>query len=254
MKKADRHRLILDVIERTGRLRLADVARESGMTEMTIRRDLEELEQAGALTRVHGGAVSAISQSHSPHYQSRLLAAAEPKERIGRAAAELIGEGETLILDAGSTTAAVARALLGRRNLRVMTMDLRIAGVLADDPGLDVLVTGGAVRANEHALHGPGATQAFVDFNFDTYVMSASGLDASAGVTEFNADDAVVKRAALASARRTILVADARKLDVVTYAKICAIEDIDVLVTDADGSGSEAVAALRANGSAVVTA
>jgi DeoR/GlpR family transcriptional regulator of sugar metabolism len=254
VKKSDRHRLILDVLDRSGRLRITDVARESGMTEMTIRRDLETLEQMGALSRVHGGAVSAVSQSHSPHYQSRALANVEAKERIGVATAGLLAEGETLIMDAGSTTAAVARALLGRRNLRIMTMDLRIAAVLADDPGLTVMVTGGTVRAAEHGLFGTGAERAFVDYNFDTYVMSASGVDAIAGVTEFNADDAAVKRAALGSVRRTILVADSAKLDVVTYANVCGLEDVDVLVTDEAGADSEAVSALRAGGTRIVSA
>lgn len=254
MNKSDRHRLILDVIERSGRLRIADVARESGMTEMTIRRDLEALEQLGALSRVHGGAVSVVSQSHSPHYQTRALANVGSKERIGAGTADLISEGETVILDAGSTTAAVARSLLGRRNLRIMTLDLRIAAVLADDPGLTVMVSGGSVRPIEHGLFGSGAIRSFEDFNFDTYVLSASGVDAVAGITEYNADDATVKRAALAAARRTILVADSSKLDAVTYANVCPLEQIDVLVTDADATSSDAVASMRAAGTRIVTA
>lgn len=254
MNKSDRHRLILDVIERSGRLRIADVARESGMTEMTIRRDLEALEQLGALSRVHGGAVSVVSQSHSPHYQSRALSNVAGKERIGSATAELLSEGETVILDAGSTTAAVARSLLGRRNLRIMALDLRVAAVLADDAGLSVMVPGGTVRPIEHGLFGAGATRSFEDFNFDTYVLSASGVDASAGVTEYNADDATVKRAALAAARRTILVADSSKLDIVTYATVCRLDQVDVLVTDADAAASEAVQSMRSAGTRIVTA
>ncbi|MEU8200310.1 DeoR/GlpR family DNA-binding transcription regulator [Streptosporangium sp. NPDC049046] len=253
MKKSDRHRLILDVIQRTGRLRISDIARESGMTEMTIRRDLEALEQTGALSRVHGGAVSIVSQSHSPRYQARILSNAENKQHIGKAAAEQIREGETIILDAGSTTANVARALLGRRNIRVLTVDLRIASELADDPGLTVLLAGGVVRPVEHTLYGTETQRAFAEYNFDTYIMSASGLDAVSGVTEYNPDDAFVKRSALASARRTILVADGGKFGVTTYAKVCGLDDVDIVVTDEQGAATETARAAESAGTRIVS-
>lgn len=202
---------------------------------MTVRRDLEALERDGVLKRVHGGAISAASTSYEPPFVVRASRHVEAKERIGRAAAGLLSEGETVVLDVGTTTLEVARALGGRRNITVLTPSLRAAQLLADDPGIRLMLTGGVVRAGELSLVGDLAEQAFRDLRFDTFVMGVGGIDAGAGLTEFNLDDARVKRTALASVRRRVVVADSSKLGRIAFARICPLEEIDVLVTDREG-------------------
>jgi DeoR/GlpR family transcriptional regulator of sugar metabolism len=247
-----RRELCLQILERRGRVSVAELALKASVSEMTIRRDLEALEREGVLRRVHGGAVSAVSMSYEPPFAVRAQRAVAAKERIGRAAADLLAEGETVILDVGTTTLEVAKALRGRRNLTVLTPSLRVADVLAPEPGLRLMLTGGVIRPGELSLVGDLAEAAFRDLRFDTFVMGVGGVDPEEGLTEFNPDDARVKRAALASARRCVVVADGSKLGKVAFARICPVERVDVLVTDREAP-AELVTALEAAEVEVVT-
>lgn len=231
-----RRELVLELLHRKGRVTVSEVSALTEVSEMTVRRDLETLEREGALKRVHGGAISAVSTSYEPPFAIRARRAGEAKERIGRAAADLLREGETVILDVGTTTLQVARSLRGRRNLTVLTPSLRAAEVLADEPGIRLMVAGGVVRAGERSLVGDYAEHSFSELRFDTFVMGVGGIEAEAGLTEFNPDDARVKRAALGSAQRCLVSADSSKFGRVAFARICPLEEVDVLVTDAQAA------------------
>lgn len=231
-----RRELLLELLDRKGRVTVAEVSALTEVSEMTVRRDLEALEREGALKRVHGGAISAVSTSYEPAFAVRAQRAVAAKERIGRAAADLLREGETVILDVGTTTLEVARSLRGRRNFTVLTPSLRAAEVLADETGTRLIVTGGVVRAGERSLVGDYAEHSFSDLRFDTFVMGVGGIEAEAGLTEFNLDDARVKRSALGSAQRCVVVADSSKLGRVAFARICPLEQMDVLVTDTEAA------------------
>ncbi|MBP2323466.1 DeoR/GlpR family transcriptional regulator of sugar metabolism [Kibdelosporangium banguiense] len=232
MSKQNRHQLILDLVQTKGNVQVSELAARIGVSEMTIRRDLEALEQVGALTRVHGGAAAPPSRSYEPAYHARRLQRVDDKERIGRAAAELIHDGETVIIDAGTTTLEVAKALRGRRNLRVLALSLRIADLLADEPGLTVMIPGGITRPGERSIIGAMTQRAFADLYFDTLVLSAGGVDPEAGVTEYIPEDAAVKQAATASARRKIVVTDSTKIGTIAFARVCGVEQLDTVVTD----------------------
>ena len=215
---------------------VAEVSVLTEVSEMTVRRDLEALERQGALKRVHGGAISAVSSSYEPPFSVRAQRARAAKERIGEVAAGLLGEGETVILDVGTTALEVAESLRGRWNISIMTPSLRAGEVLADESGIRLMLTGGVVRAGERSLVGDHAERAFADLRFDTFVMGVGGIEGQAGLTEFNLDDARVKRAALARARRCVVVADSSKLGRVAFAGICPLEQVDVVVTDAQAA------------------
>jgi DeoR/GlpR family transcriptional regulator of sugar metabolism len=236
VQASERHQLILKQLELDGRVSVSGLSGMTGVSEMTIRRDLESLEQSGALSRVHGGAVPSQSQSYEPPFAARATRNVDAKQRIGRAAAALLHEGETAILDAGTTTLEIARALRGRRNLRLLALSLHIADMLVDEPGLTVMVAGGIARSGERSLIGSLAERAFEDLSFDTLFLTVGGVDLQHGLSEYNLDDAVVKRAAFAGSRRRIAVADASKLGKAAFARIAAIEELDVLVTDSDAS------------------
>ena len=211
---------------------------------MTIRRDLEILERGGALRRVHGGAISLASRGFAAPYSVRASRHADGKERIGCTAAGLLGECETVVLDVGTTTLQVARALSDRRGLTVITPSLRIADVLSQNNDIRLMVTGGIVVPSELSLVGDAAEEAFARLRFDTYVMGVGGIDSDSGVTEFSLEDARVKRAALASVRRCIVVADSSKLGRVTFAQVCPLERVDVVITD-DAATAEQIEALE---------
>ena len=152
-----------------------------------------------------------------------------------------------MILDVGTTAVEVARALkwAGGSNLTVLTSNLRAAVILADEPGIVLILSGGQARNRERSLVGPLATRAFDELVFDVFVMGVAGIHQDFGVTDYNLDEAEVKRAALRAARRRIVIADSSKLGKVAFAKLCDLERIDMIVTD-DGA-PEALSAFAAD-------
>jgi len=248
-----RRETVLEILQERGEVTVAELSERATVSPMTIRRDLEALEHEGALRRVHGGAISLASRGYAPPYSVRAQRNAEAKEAIGRAAAAMIAEQETVILDVGTTTLEVARALHRRRNLTVLTPSLPIANVLSKERGIRLMLTGGTVTGGELSLIGDLAEEAFSRLRFATLVMGIGGIEVDAGCTEFSLDDARVKRAALASVRRCIVVADSSKLSVVTFAQVCPIERVDVLVTDAGAAPDDLAALDSAHVEVVVT-
>jgi len=239
-----RRQIALELLQERGEITVAELSETTGVSAMTIRRDLEVLEQEGALRRVHGGAISLASRGYAAPYSVRATRKAEAKERIGQAAAALLGERETVVLDVGTTTQQVARALSGRRNLTVITPSLRIANMLARNTDIRLMITGGIIVPSELSLVGDAAEEGFSRLRFDTYVMGVGGINVESGVTEFSLEDARVKRAALASVRRCIVVADSSKLGNVTFAQVCPLERVDIVVTDS-GAAKEDIEALE---------
>ena len=245
--------MCLEKLADHGEVSVSELSRVAGVSEMTIRRDLENLEREGLLKRVHGGAISRVSRGYEPPFALRSGRGEDAKDRIGRLAAALVVENETLILDVGTTTLALARNLVDGAGLTVVTASLHAAQVLSVHDELRVIVTGGIARPGELSLVGDLAERAFDELHCDTVFLGAGGVDAEAGVTEFNLDDARVKRAALRSARRCVVLADATKLGKVALGAVCPLARVDVLVTDASAS-DEALAPLRDSGVEVLTA
>lgn len=228
-----RRRQIQAQLAEKGEVAIADLTAEFGTSAMTIRRDLEFLELDGSARRVRGGAISPIGRSHEPAYQVRAGSESTAKRAIGRAAADLLRDGETAILDTGTTTLELARNLPRDIRMTVVTASLPIAAEAAARPDVRVIVTGGVLRQGELSLVGAAAEQTFEPLNCDTVFLGIGGLDAQHGLTEYNLDDARVKVAALKSARRCIVLADSSKLGRVSFAQIAPASAIDVLVTDA---------------------
>jgi DeoR/GlpR family transcriptional regulator of sugar metabolism len=222
------HRLTAD-----GEAAFADLAEEFGVSEMTIRRDLETLEADGLARRVRGGAISVVSRSYEPPFAVRATTSHSAKEAIGTAAAELVNDGDTVVIDVGTTTMALARALHGKRGLTVVTASLPVAMELGTDPDIRVVVTGGQVRSGELSLTGGMAEDAFAAMNCDLAFIGIAGICASPGLSEYNPDDARVKRVAIEAVRRVIVLADASKLGRVAFSTVAPLSAVDVLVTDA---------------------
>jgi DeoR/GlpR family transcriptional regulator of sugar metabolism len=231
VKLRDRHVRALEVLSEHSEVSVAELSRITGVSEMTVRRDLDELEREGLLRRVHGGATSVVSRSHEPAYALRAARNVEAKERIGRRAAGLVSDGETLVIDVGTTALALAAAL-GDVGVTVVTPNLRVANLLADNPTVRLILSGGVVRHGEQSLIGPLAEQAFEDLRCDTAFVGVGGIDLTAGVTEYNLEDAHIKRVTLNTCRRCVVLADASKLGVVAFARVCPLDRIHVLVTD----------------------
>lgn len=232
MDVRERRQALIDAMQREGELQVRQLAADLGCSEMTIRRDLDALERDGAVRRVHGGAVRVNLRSSEPPYALRALEAVEAKQRIGRAVAGLLADGETVILDSGTTAMEVARAIHGRP-LTVLSLGLRAQFELADDGAVRLIATGGDVRPGELSLSGELAEIAFERLRFDTYILGCCGIDGREGVTTHLQADARLQRAAIRSARRTIVISDQSKLGLVTFSHVCDLTSVDLLVTDA---------------------
>jgi DeoR/GlpR family transcriptional regulator of sugar metabolism len=227
-----RQQAILEQLGHRGEVSIADLSARYNVSEMTVRRDLNQLAAAGLIVRTHGGATVAVSGSFEPPFAVRARTNMEAKRSIGRAIAAEIRDGQTIILDGGTTGLAIAEQIVGRP-ITVCALNIKIAAVLAEDTATRVMVPGGIVRTGELSLTGPDAAAALAAFRFDLFLMTASAASAT-GFTEWNADDAAVKRSALAAARRTIVAVDSSKFGTEAFARICPLEGVDLVVTDAE--------------------
>ncbi len=223
----------LRLVPNAGRVSLAERAGRLGVSEMTVRRDLDQLQQQGLVERVRGGAVAVTSPEEDGGYAARAGWQADTKDRIGRAAAALVEPGSTVLLDAGTTTVHVARHLADRAPLTVAALSLPVATSLADRPGIRLLVMGGESRPGEQSLAGPLTAAVLRQLTFDVFVMSIGAVSADAGWSEFTLEDAAVKQVGLEQARSSLVVADASKLGVRAFASVAPLSAVGRLVTDA---------------------
>ncbi len=230
---ARRHQELLQLVESKGQVSVDELAQHFGVSDDTIRRDLLHLENNKVLLRTHGGAVSTALMVHrETPFLTRVHAASEGKTRIGRAAAQLISDGETLIVNGGSTTFAFAANLSARRNLTVVTNNVALVSALPAEAVHSAYLIGGKYRVSLASTVGP------VEFNsggvsVDTAVLGVSGLSVNKGISTTHLDEAQMHAQMIASARRTIVVVDASKFGHDTFAQIAPLKVIDTLVTDA---------------------
>jgi DeoR/GlpR family transcriptional regulator of sugar metabolism len=233
---ADRLDVTLRLVRNAGRASLADLAARLGVSEMTVRRDLDALQARGLVERVRGGAVAVAGPESG--FAARAGWQAGLKDRIGRAAAARVEPGSTVLLDAGTTTVHVARALAdraaaGEGPFTAAVVSLPVADALADRPGVRLLVVGGESRPGERSLAGPLTAAVLRQLTFDLFVMSIGAVSAAAGWSEFTLEDAAVKQVGLQQARSTLVVADASKLGVRAFASVAPLDAVGRLVTDA---------------------
>jgi DeoR/GlpR family transcriptional regulator of sugar metabolism len=225
---------ILDTVRQSGSVQVAEIASRLAVSEMTIRRDLFDLEREGHLKRLHGGAVAvqpvAVDRDE-PSFDTRLRRDRAAKERVAAAALPLIDGVKTVALDVGATTFLLAELLRPRLGLDLFTNSLRIAAMLADS-ALQVYVPGGRVRGSEMAIGGPAAAEAFGKLWFDLAFVGVSGITAD-GLFDYSIDDTEVKRLYLARASRKVVLCDAAKFRRMSLVRVAGFEQVDTLVTDA---------------------
>jgi len=228
----ERQQTILKLLESQSSVQIADLRDQFDVSKMTIRRDLDQLERKGLLRRVHGGAVNTRGSSYEPPYPSREPVNRDKKERIGQAAADLVQDGDSITLDIGTTTLEMTRHLQKKNNLTLITPSLHIANALSQQPNIRLILTGGILRSGELSLIGNLAERVFEDFFVDKLFLGIGCIDISAGLTEFNLEDALVKKAMLKSAKEVIVLADASKFEQIAFASVSTIDVISRIVTD----------------------
>lgn len=248
MYATERQQQIEQLIASDGRVAVIELADRFGVTTETVRRDLAHLERTGLVRRVHGGAVSRgrLSTVESSLAERTSLRSGA-KQAIARAAVELLGDGPdgAVYLDAGTTTAAVAQLLSqtlshGERiggGLEVVTHSMTVAHTLAGAPGVGLSAIGGRVRGLTAAAVGAGTVEAIGRLRPDTAFVGVNGVSAAFGLSTPDPDEAAVKRAIVASARRVVVLADAGKFDAELLVSFAPLTAVDVLITDAAPRG-----------------
>jgi DeoR family glycerol-3-phosphate regulon repressor len=222
---------ILEIARAEGRVVVEDLAQRFDVTLQTIRRDLTELADLGHLDRVHGGAVPKTGVANLGYEQRRRMNEAA-KTAIARTCAAAIPENCSLIMNLGTTTEAVARELLGHRNLTVVTNNMNVANILAANSGCEIMVAGGALRRSDGGLVGELTTQFFEQFKVDYAVIGASALDRDGDLLDFDLAEVRVSKAIIRQARKVFLVCDHSKLDRSAPARLASLSEITTLFTD----------------------
>lgn len=210
---------------------VAELAVEHAVSEMTIRRDLDELAQQGVVRRVRGGAVSLLLRGDEPPFGVREREAVEAKRRIAAEVAALLADGEAVLLDSGTTSLEIARVIRDRR-LTVLPLCLQSATELSAASRIRLVLPGGEVRPGELSFTGPLTESAIRSLRFDTAVIGCCGLSAEHGLTAHDLSDVAVKQAAIASARRVIVATDSGKFTRTAFGAVCPLDRLDMVVTD----------------------
>jgi DeoR family transcriptional regulator, fructose operon transcriptional repressor len=227
----ERKQRILTALHRRPTVRVAELSRALRVSTASIRRDLADLERAGLLRRTHGGAVTPRLAALEPTLAEKEDQYQAEKGAIAGLAAGFVQEGDTIFLDAGSTTRQIARELLHRRGITVVTNALNIAWELASSD-LEIVLTGGQLRRGILSQVGPLAEQAIASLHMDILFLAANGVEIEKGVTTPSLIEAQTKRTMVARATRVILVADHTKFGRVTFGRICGVDQLHDVVTD----------------------
>ncbi len=229
-----RERMLAEIKEREF-VRVAELSSRFGVSEVTVRGDLDSLAARGKVHRVRGGAIPRLIASHEQPFEDSVSSFAAEKVAIGQAAAALLEDGETVLIDVGTTAAATARAIAARSELEdlvVFTNGLKTALELEPAaPRITVVVLGGTLRPLQHSLVDPLATLILDQISVKTVLLGCNGVDPLGGVTNINLPEAEVKKRMLAVAARRIVLADGSKLGRVEVARLCDVADVDTLIT-----------------------
>lgn len=230
MKQSLRHKKIVELVKLHGYISTEGLVENLKVSPQTIRRDLNELAQSNLIRRHHGGAASPSSAENSD-YADRKYFFSEEKNAIAKAVAELIPDGSSLFIDIGTTTEAVANALLNHKKLRVVTNNLNVAHILMQNDSFNITVAGGSLR-QDGGLMGE-ATVAFIQqFRLDFGILGISAIDNEGSLLDYDFHEVQVKRAIIESSRATILAADHSKFERRAMVRLASIADVRYFVTD----------------------
>ena len=228
---SERQLQILEAAKRTGRVSVDELSSRYAVSVQTIRKDLNDLCDQRLLSRVHGGAILS-SGVENVGYDARRLIAAEEKGAIGRAVADLIPDHASLFINIGTTTEAVAHALLRHAGLMVITNNINVATALRPYPEMEVVIAGGVVRRSDGGIVGEAAVDFIRQFKVDFAVIGASAIDADGSLLDFDYREVRVAQAIISNARHVILASDASKFDRSAPVRIGHLEQVQTFVTD----------------------
>lgn len=225
---------LLDTVRTRGSVTVEQLADMLGVTLQTVRRDVQRLADEGLLTRFHGGVRVPSSTTENIGYQQRETLNAEGKARIARCVADLVPNDCSLILNIGTTTEAIAKALLRHTGLRVITNNLNVATILSGNSGCEVIVAGGSVRGRDRAIVGEATIDFIRQFKVDIALIGVSSIEVDGSLRDFDLREVKVAQTIIAQAREVWLAADASKFNRPAMIQLGTLAQIDRLFTDAN--------------------
>ncbi len=236
MLAIERKREILSRLVSDGKVIVADLAKDFGVTEETIRRDLEKLDSEGLAYKIYGGAVSRKSSTLDLPYSVRVGVNVEEKEIISDLVCQFVKDGDRLMLDSSSTAIYIVKKLKSKKNLTIITNSVKILLELSDKPDFTVLCTGGSLKEGSLSLTGSSAEKMISSYHVDLAICSCKGIDMTLGVTDSSEKDGQIKQAMFASADKKLLALDTGKFDNKSFVRLCDAKELDMIITNAPPS------------------
>lgn len=231
----ERRALLIEKLREDGYIQVTEIADELKISSATIRRDLTQLEEEGYCLRTRGGAVrSSQSTTLELPYELKKQKFVVEKNQIAHEAIGLVENGDTIILDAGSTTYALAQLLTNKQRLTVVTNDLQIAISLASSPNIHLVCTGGIARPHVFTLQGTEVVDFIKNLKVDKTFLGADAIHEDGTIGNVNIEEVAIKRAMVKAASNVVLLADSSKFELIGFAKVCEFKDIDILITDSN--------------------
>ncbi len=249
----ERREQIITLLDQIGRVSVTNLSERFGVSQATIRTDLDALAAQGLLVRTHGGAIALDRSDLELSFDARRRLHSSQKHRIGTIAASMVEDGVAIALDASTTALALANQVKGRRELTVITNGIFIALALLDAPGITVLMPGGFLRRDSVSLVGAEGHEFIKQFNLQKGFFGAKGLTLEEGLTDVNSAEVAIKRDLVAEAKQVIAIVDSSKWGRVGFASFASIDQVDYVITD-EGAPPDMVAALREAGVDVIIA
>lgn len=228
----ERRRYILDQIAKDGFVKVAELAKTLGVTQVTIRKDLNHLETYGALQRAHGSAIQPVQQNTDPGLNVQKLINFEQKQKIAEAAVSLIKSDDSIFLASGSTITVFAENLKPKGKLSVVSISVNISAHLGDIPGITVMQVGGVLYGNTLSVLGAEASKTIENLYCSKVFFGVDGIDPEYGLTCGTGEEASITQKMMNSSQTTIVLADSSKIGKRGFARICDIADVDVLISD----------------------
>ncbi|MCG9479918.1 MAG: DeoR/GlpR family DNA-binding transcription regulator [Actinomycetia bacterium] len=229
----ERREYILNIINDTGSINAKKIAAKLKVSEATIRRDLNKLSQKNLVKRTYGGAIRTLSVGREMSFNTQKEINIEEKKKIGMAAAQMIEEGDVIIIESGTTGYHTALNIRGNKNLTIITNGCEVASILSKiTPDYTIILSGGIFNNETHSLIGPIADNTFTNVNVDKAFIGITGLDIDKGITAVNQIEAATKKNIIKSANQVIALADHSKLGHISVNFVSDISSIDILITD----------------------
>src|ERR1044072_736810 len=232
MLNVERQTKILELLEKRGQITVVDLSKRFKTSEVTIRNDLKALHDRGLVRRAHGGAVKVATVRMDPSLKIKAELHADEKRRIGAAAAEMINDGDSIILDSGTTTQQIARQIKHKKDLKVITNGLNIAMELFGAKDIQLIFLGGVIRQNSLSAVGHFAEDILAQLSADKVLLAVDACDVEFGLSTPNVEESQVNQEMARIAKETILVADSSKFGKRSLSRIAPLSDIDIIITD----------------------